>query len=441
MHTSVKLNSPIELVNMTPLKSNPLISKCQIKVCYVGEQPNRNGSVITKEVANQMALSLPGSPIVGFYNEETSDFEGHERELVIDEDNLYFKDITRPYGFVDLGAQPWFEKFSDDGIEHEYLMTEGYLWTGQYPEAQRIIDKGNNQSMELDTKLTNGYWAKTDNEKPDLFIINEAVISKLCILGEDVEPCFEGASITKYQFSFDDGFKTQLFTLMDEIKKVLEKGDVSMLDKDREGSLETELEPTDPVEPVADPVEPTDPVADPAEPVEPTEEGTDPADVDNAPVDGANAAPTEPAVTYNLDEIKEYVELNQRYSALEADHNSLNETVNTLNATIDSLKAEVEELRTFKLGVERVEKENMIASFYMLSDEDKAGVVARIDELSVSDIEKELSVICVRNKVSFNLEEDNNPAPTTYNLNNLDDDDASVPAWIKAVRSVAKEMN
>ena len=25
----------------------------------------------------------------------------------------------------------------------------GYIWTGQYPESQRIIDKGNNQSMEL----------------------------------------------------------------------------------------------------------------------------------------------------------------------------------------------------------------------------------------------------------------------------------------------------
>jgi hypothetical protein len=33
----------------------------------------------------------------------------------------------------------------DDGEhEREYLMTEGYLWTGQYPEAQRIIDEGNN---------------------------------------------------------------------------------------------------------------------------------------------------------------------------------------------------------------------------------------------------------------------------------------------------------
>jgi hypothetical protein len=29
----------------------------------------------------------------------------------------------------------------DDGVdEREYLMTEGYIWTGQYPEAQRIID-------------------------------------------------------------------------------------------------------------------------------------------------------------------------------------------------------------------------------------------------------------------------------------------------------------
>ena len=66
-HTSVKLNTPAEFINITGI--NPLVSKCQIKVCYVGEQPNRNGSVITKDVAIQMANSLPGSPIVGFYNE------------------------------------------------------------------------------------------------------------------------------------------------------------------------------------------------------------------------------------------------------------------------------------------------------------------------------------------------------------------------------------
>lgn len=124
-HNSISLNNPVEFIDITPL--NPLISKCVIKVCYVGEEPNRNKSVITKEVAKKMANTIPGSPIVGFYNEEKEDFEAHNRELEIVDDKISFKDATRPYGFVDLNAKCWFEEFDDDGIKHEYLMTEGYL--------------------------------------------------------------------------------------------------------------------------------------------------------------------------------------------------------------------------------------------------------------------------------------------------------------------------
>ena len=54
---------------------------------------------------------------------------------------------------LDLNAKVWFATYlDDDEVEREYLVTEGYLWTGQYPEAKRIIEKGNNQSMELDDK-------------------------------------------------------------------------------------------------------------------------------------------------------------------------------------------------------------------------------------------------------------------------------------------------
>ncbi len=183
----------MELVEITPI--NPLISRCVIKVCYVGQDPNRNGSIITKEVATKMANSLPGSPIVGFYNETKEDFEEHNAVIEIAGGEWKFKDKTRPYGFVDLGARVWFQKFVDDGVEHEYLMTEGYLWTGQYPEVKRVVEQGNNQSMELDENLTQGSWTFDDNQNYDFFIINEAVISKLCILGEEVEPCFEGARI------------------------------------------------------------------------------------------------------------------------------------------------------------------------------------------------------------------------------------------------------
>ena len=131
MHISMP-SSEIEIIEST---ISPLISKCQIKVCYVGEQPNRNSTIITKEVAAEMGKHLPGSPIVGFYNPDIKDFEGHNQELVIDDNGeICFVDVTRPYGFVDVNAKVWFQKFIDDNsIEREYLVTEGYIWTGSYP--------------------------------------------------------------------------------------------------------------------------------------------------------------------------------------------------------------------------------------------------------------------------------------------------------------------
>jgi len=102
-------------------------------------------------------------------------------------------------------------------------MTEAYIWTGQYPETQRIIEHGNNQSMELDTNTLDAYWTKDDNGKPKFFIINEAIISKLCILGEDCEPCFEGASITNVQFSLEDNFKEELFSMLKKMQEILSK--------------------------------------------------------------------------------------------------------------------------------------------------------------------------------------------------------------------------
>jgi hypothetical protein len=81
----------------------------------------------------------------------------------------------------------------------------------------------------------------------------------------------------------------------------------------------------------------------------------------------------------------------------------------------------------------------MIAQFYMLTDEDKADVIANIDTYSLEDIEAKLSVICVRNKVSFSLDDDKEDKPATFNLNgSTEDDDASVPAWVKAAIAVSE---
>ena len=448
MNSSIKLNTPVEFINVTPL--NPLISKCQIKVCWVGEEANRNRSIITKDVARDLANSLPGSPIVGYYNEEKEDFEEHNRIIDISNGKFRIKDTTRPYGFVDLNAKVWFQKFSDSGIVHEYLMTEGYLWTGQYPEAQRIIERGNNQSMELDEKMINAHWTKDNNGKPQFFIINEAIISKLCILGEDVEPCFEGSQITKVQYSLDDGFKEQLFSMIKEIKEILNEGGTPMPEiNEMVEEVVTEEETVVVEEPVVEEEVPAEEpvVEEPAEEAHEDEVVEQEEEVIEEPetaeeetleveVEGPEIEEDKPA-QYNLDDIQEYVELNQRYSELEAKYNEL-------VSERDSLKNEVASLTEFKKGIDKKEKEEMIKSFYMLSDEDKKDVVENIDTYSLNDIEAKLSIICVRNKVSFDLEDKKEESsPITYNLNdanNMDSDD-SIPAWIRAAKNVAKELH
>ena len=461
IHKSVLLNTPCEFINITPF--NPLISKCQIKVCYVGEQPNRNKSVITKEVATEMANSLPGSPIVGYYNEAKEDFEGHNKIIEISGGEFKLKDTTRPYGFVDLNAKVWFQWFlDDDSVEREYLMTEGWLWTGQWPECKRIITEGNHQSMELDEGTLDAFWTRDNNGNRQFFIINEAIVSKLCVLGEDVEPCFEGASISQVQFSFEDDFKVKLFEMMNELKDLLKGGTTEMNAAEEVKVDGVEINP----EVVEDPT-PSDPeIVEPVveeEPAAATEgENEDETDKEDQEKTEETVEDTDPVVNvefenkddedkedeedvcpecgkpedectcdekdYSLDSIPEYVELLSKYEKLVADY--------------DSLESEVAGLREFKAAAEKKEKEAMVASFYMLSDEDKKEISDNIDSYSLEDIEAKLSIICVRNRVSFNLEEENKEEedPTVYDINNGELSDDNVPAWIKAVRSTAKSM-
>ena len=419
LHSSIKMNYPCEMINISPI--NPLISKCQIKVCYVSDEPNRNGSIITKEVARDMANSLPGSPIVGYFNEDSGDFEEHNRSIEISQGEFKIKDTTKPYGFVDLGAKCWFQKFQEGNVEREYLMTEGYLWTGQYPECERVLTHGNNQSMELDEKNINAHWAKDENGEPQFFIINEAIISKLCILGEDYEPCFEGAQITKVQFSFDDGFKEKLFSMMNELKELLNEGGASM-DKElltSEGVIEENQDSNFAVK--TDKEKKDDKKDDDKEEIcpecgKPKSECTCKKDKEDK------------KEKYNLNEIPEYVELFENY--------------NTLQSQYSALETEVTELREFKVAAERKDKEAMIASFYMLSDEDKKDVLDNIDTYSLEDIEAKLSIICVRNKVSFDLDDNKEEKKevVTYSMNDQLNDDSNVPAFVKAMRNVAKDM-
>lgn len=435
MNTSIKLNTPCELVNVTPL--NPMISKCQIKVCYVGEEANRNGSIITKETAVKLANSLPGSPIVGFFNETAGDFEEHNKVIEIVGGKLNIKDKTRPYGFVDLNAQVWFQDYLDGDAIHTYLVTEGYIWTGQYPEAKRIIEKGNNQSMDIGNDFLNADWSYDDKSGMEFFIINEAVISNLCILGEDYEPCFEGSQITKFSL-LDEDFNTKIYNLMKEVRKM--KGGNLTVEDNREEILnpEDEVAVEEPVEEVSEPeVEVEEPAAEPEEEIaEPeAEEAEEPVEeiIEPEPAEPVEENEGE-AAQFSLTDLQD---LQEKYSALEAQFVEL-------QAKYDTMESEYNTLVAFKQTKDREQKQAMIDSFCMLSDTDKADVQANIDTYSLDDIEAKLSIICVRNKLNLSGHTDSEDThSSTFSIDEVDDDseDTNVPALVSALRNARKNNN
>ena len=413
-----------------------------------------------------MAKTLRGAPIVGYYKEEKEDFADHGDRIIFDDEGVKFECLTRPYGFVAPDAKVWFQKFEEqddfgNSITREYLMTTGYLWTGQFEECKSAITKeGKGQSMELDSESLDGHWSTDTKTGMDFFIINDAIFSKLCILGDDVEPCFEGAKVTAPDVStsfskVDDGFKKTLYTMMQELKFALEGGKnmnndnpevVETLENNEineEVVVETEtaevveeevpaVESNEVVENVENNEEnqnsevelPEDSFVKKDEDEEDKEEDND-SNEDNAQDD--EDEDEKKKKEYSMEELEtELSELQEKYSALEKDYQALVE---------------------FKQAVDNEKKDALINSFYMLSDEDKKEVIENKEKYSLEDIEAKLSIICVRKKVNFDLEdtskndkeiEEEKEAVTTYALENQE---SSVPAWISALRKTQNDRN
>lgn len=444
MHQSVATIDSPEFINLQPLDINPLMSKCEIKVLYIGE--NRNHSFITKDVATEMSKTLRGAPIVGYYKEENQDFRDHGDQIIIDEKGIQFKCLTKPYGFVSPDAKVWFQKFEDtddfgNKIVREYLMTTGFLWTGQFEEAKLATEQGRPHSMELDKDTLDGYWSENVNTKMELFIVNDAIFSKLCILGDDVEPCFEGSSVTAPNVStnfskVDDNFKQTLFSMMQDLKFALEGGNMAKVDEEKKDKTNETVE--NKTDKTTEEVKDTETKKDNKEEEDKKKNYTKEEDKKEEKED--NLTPAEDKKPEEKKEETKTPAEEKKEEKEDKDKKDYALMYSELETKYNDLSAKYEDLVAFKKNVEKQQKEELIGGFYMLSDEDKKDVVAHIDEYSLDDIEAKLSVICVRKKVNFDLDdtsknenktEEENPV-TTFNLENAGD---SVPAWIKAIQN------
>lgn len=153
------------------------ISKGRCRVFYKGL--NRNGTFITDEFAEKLINSAPYTPVKGIY--EVDDYTDHGKA----------RNEGRIYGIVPAEPNFAWEKHVDgDGIEREYACFDVLYYTALYKEAGQI--DGKSESMELYRDTLKGEWKIMNGKK--VYVFTEGCFLGLQALGDEVEPCFEGAS-------------------------------------------------------------------------------------------------------------------------------------------------------------------------------------------------------------------------------------------------------
>lgn len=453
-NTSVATIAAPEFVNLAEDALNPGISKADVKVLYLGE--NRNGSFINKETAMKMSETLRACPIVGAYRKDIDDFGDHGEIIHIENGEITFDCATVPYGFVAPDAKVWFKEFTDydefgNTVNREYLMTTAYLWTGQYPEIERCVKEGMGQSMELDGKSIDGHWAENSESGIEFFIINDASFTKLCVLGDGVEPCFEGASVEAPNISdkfSKEGFTTTLYNMMNELKFALaENADAK--DADAKDANAENAEKTDDSESV---VEETTEFAEKAEEVEEAaDEAVDFAEkeeeADNVVEENLDQESDFSANTEEEKESEEVVEnteesADNEFAEKDAEIETLKSEIASLQEKYSLLETEAEELRSYKASRISADKDALINKYNMLSDDDKAEIVANKDSYSYEEIESKLALLYVKKNVDFDDQEEevpvSNEATLTFGLSTANGD-AEIDPIIELLRDAANK--
>ena len=183
-------------------KFSDTISRGRCRVFYKGL--NRNGTFITDEFAQKLINSAPYTPVKGIY--EVDDYTDHGTK----------RSEGRIYGIVPATPNFAWEKHLDaDGKEREYACFDVLYYTALYKEAGEIDGKG--ESMELYKETLKGEWQYINGKKA--YVFTDGCFLGLQALGDEVEPCFEGASFYTNNEGDNKGAESNIIALLEKYEK------------------------------------------------------------------------------------------------------------------------------------------------------------------------------------------------------------------------------
>ena len=423
-------------------KYSDTISKGRCRIFY--KYANRNGTYITDEFAEKLLSTIPYTPVKGIYDNFDEDYTDHGNK----------RSLGRIYGIVPENPNLQWEKHLDeDGIEREYACVDVLIFTALYEEASEILGKA--QSMEIYEPSIKGSWKIINGRR--MFEYTEGSFLGLQVLGEDVEPCFEGAAF----FSLYSSLKQ----LVDEIKEytlklpeintggqsqMFEKLNFKLSDSEKHNAIWNLINPNYNEEggwtieyAICDIYDDYALAYNYAEAsyeriyYTKNDETNEVSisekkkvfviDVTESEMNALNTIRTLNGDTYEkADEVysqaskvseleeqnstyaQKIEELNENISTLETEKGNFTTQLEEANNTIASLNEEIDSLNTYKANIELKEKEEVISSYTeLLSEEILASYKEKISEFTAIDLDKELAYELKKNNVSVFSKEQN----------------------------------
>lgn len=231
------LESAIEVIG----SDDAVFAPAKIMIGYCGD--NRNDSNISDEV--YMNARIKNIPVVANFISDKNDFGGHDVKIIHTEDGIDFYAATVPFGLVPESAKQWFTEEMVDGEMKKCYWTECLLWKRQYGFEKIAQAKRINHSMEISASE---YTLRDDG----IVQIDKMDFEALCLLGSDVEPCFENSRL-ELGYALD----SEIAEMMEQYKQYcLSNEGVNKMDNENKfteneqvNEPETVVEPEQTVEP------------------------------------------------------------------------------------------------------------------------------------------------------------------------------------------------
>ena len=396
-------------------KYNDVTSKARCRIFY--KYGNRNGTYITDEFAEKLLSTIAYAPVKGIF--EYDDYTDHGTR----------RSEGRIYGIVPENYHlAWEAHVDEDGVERTYACVDVIIFTALYKEANDIV--GKSQSMELYEPSIQYHKQIIDGQQ--YIVFDDGCFLGLQVLGDEVEPCFEGAAFfslrenieqaiskiqelantftkkggkeeVKVNFKLSDSDKyEQIFNLLntnfnEEGNWTITYGIGEIYD---DYALVYNLETKEVFRAYYQKGEDTVTLGDMKKVyiIDVTEEEKVTVDTLRR-LNGETYEKVEPVLESakeNFEKISELedkkVELENSVSTLNTEKSALEEKFNLSQGENETLKNEIEALKSYKLGIEKEQKESVLSEYEnQLSDEILNSYKEKIDEYSVIDLDKELA--------------------------------------------------